>query len=304
MIARVLLLSALALAACGTLPQPFYANPGATATRLAQPPPSRLAVPSPTQSLLPDAAASDWAADTAKALLDQEIPATHTEPHPGDWRLVLAAELQGPNVIPSYTVQNARGQAQGTSEGAPIPASAWASGDPAVLQQAAAGAAPKLASLLTSIEAARLRSDPNSLLNRPTRVYLAGVSGAPGDGDRSLPAQMRVKLENLGIVVQDTAVGADYQLRGDVRTAPGANGTTRIELQWIVDDARGERGRVLQLNEVPAGSLDRFWGDVAVAAAAEAAGGVKDVLTNANKPPDAANRQPISANGASTAATE
>jgi hypothetical protein len=35
------------------------------------------------------------------------------------------------------------------------------------------------------------------------------------------------------------------------------------------------------LNEVPTGVLNRFWGDVAFAAATEAAGGVRTVVQNA-----------------------
>ena len=63
-----------------------------------------------------------------------------------------------------------------------------------------------------------------------------------------------------------------------------------MELQWGVDDAAGERGKVVQLNEVPAAAIDRYWGDVAVVAAEQAAGGIKDVLFNAAGPrlPDAA----------------
>ncbi|MBC7801319.1 MAG: hypothetical protein H7Z10_11910, partial [Gemmatimonadaceae bacterium] len=148
----------------------------------------------------------------------------------------------------------------------------------AVLKAAAAQAAPGIASLLNRIEAARRQSDPSSLQNRPAKVYFSGVTGAPGDGNRSLPQQMRTKLSGLGLVVQDTATGADFTLAGQVQTAPGAGGVMRVELQWIVADVRGERGRVVQLNEVPAGTLDRFWGDVAVVVANEAAGGVRDVV--------------------------
>ena len=36
----------------------------------------------------------------------------------------------------------------------------------------------------------------------------------------------------------------------------------------------------MQLNEVPPGTLDKFWGDVALVVAQEAAGGVKDVILN------------------------
>jgi hypothetical protein len=41
-------------------------------------------------------------------------------------------------------------------------------------------------------------------------------------------------------------------------------------------------GRVVQINEVPSGILQRFWGDVAYAAAQEAAGGVQQVIRNAS----------------------
>jgi hypothetical protein len=42
---------------------------------------------------------------------------------------------------------------------------------------------------------------------------------------------------------------------------------------------------VFQINEVRAASLDRFWGDVAYAAAEEAAGGVQTIIRNATTPP-------------------
>jgi hypothetical protein len=66
--AAACLAALLALTACGDLPQPFLGRPGATAQRLSQPPPSRLAVPAPAQSLLPDAGANAWAGAVADAL--------------------------------------------------------------------------------------------------------------------------------------------------------------------------------------------------------------------------------------------
>ena len=274
------LLALLALAGCGDLPQPFLGRPGATAERLAQPPPSRLSVPSPQQSLLPDAGADAWAGAVAEALLAEEVPAVAGRPRRGsDWTLLLTAEVRDREVVPSYAVRNPAGVSQGFSEGAPVPMNAWAGGDPAILKSAAAQAAPGIVSLLNRIEAARRQSDPTSLQNRPARIYFSGVTGAPGDGNRSLPVQMRTKLTGFGLVVQDVAKDADFSLAGQVQTAPGAKGTMRIELQWIVQDDKGaERGRIVQLNEVPPGTLDRFWGDVAVVVAAEAAGGVRDVV--------------------------
>ena len=277
-----LLLLLLVPAGCGSLPQPFFGNPGENASRLAQPPPSRLGIPYPEQALLTDAAARAWAQAVAAALLEQEIPAEAGAARRGrEWRLMLAAEMRGNEVVPSYTVQNPAGEPQGITEAPPIPARDWASGRPEVLKAAAAQAAPGVASLLARIEAARRQSDPNSLVNRAARVFFTGVTGAPGDGNTSLALQMRTKLAANGLVVQDTARGADYTLAGEVRTANGLRGTVRVELQWIVADASGERGRVVQLNEVPPSTVNTYWGDVAVAAADEAATGVRDVITNA-----------------------
>ncbi len=280
----VSLLLLLSLAACGALPQPFFGNPGRAGARLAQPPPGRLAVPTPSQSLLSDGGSEAWAAATAKALEDQALPASHNAPHPGDWTLVLSATMRGTDVLPSYAVLDSTGAAQGTAQGKPVPAAIWSHNDPAVLQASAAQAAPDIDALLTRIEAARLHSDPNSLQNRPARVFLSGVTGAPGDGNTSLAAQMRLKLTSYGIVVQDTPDGADYQLRCDIKTAPASGDQLKVELQWVVDDAKGERGKVVQLNEIPRAAVDHYWGDVAVVAAEQAAGGVKDVLYNAAGP--------------------
>ena len=281
-----LLILVLALGACGALPQPFFNRPGAEGMRLAEPPAARLAIPTPGQSLLPDAAAQVWAQATAAALQEQEIPAAAGPNGPTargkDWTLRLAAALRDGQVRPSYTVLNPAGIAQGTAEGAPVEAHAWAEADADTLRAAAVQAAPSIVTLLTAIEATRRQSDPDSLINRPARIYLAAVTGAPGDGGRSLPNQLRLKLEAQGMLVQDTPAGADYKVEGQVETAPGANGTVRIEVQWIVSDARSERGRIVQINEVPPRAVQPYWGDVAVVVATEAAAAVRQVITNAS----------------------
>ncbi len=274
---------AAALAGCGDLPQPFLGNPGATAMRLAQPPPSRLAIPLPADSLLTDSAARAWTSALAAALLAQDLPASANEGRRGDWRLQLSAAVQGDTVVPTYTVLDPKGASQGASEGPPVPAREWAAGQPATLQAAAEAEAPKVVAMLGGIEARRQRSDPRSLLNRPPVLFFKGVTGAPGDGNVALARQMTTRLPGLGDVVQDAAKGADFSVEGQVKTAPGAGKTTRIEIQWIINDVQGrERGRVVQLNEVPVGSLDLYWGEVAIAVATEAAGGVHEVVVQAS----------------------
>jgi hypothetical protein len=287
---RHLLLLCLAAAAlpagCGDLPRPFQGNPGATAQRLAQPPPARLAVAPPGTALLGDDQAVALAGDLAASLQQASIPAVAAPAlgdhgHPGDWHLEVTAQLQGTRVVPTFTVTNPRGVGQGSVQGAPVDAADWQAGRSATLQQVADAAAPAIASLLTSIEAARQQSDPNSLVNRPARVYVAEVVGAKGDGDDALTHQMRQSLPTHGDVVQTTAAGADYTVLGHVVLGPAVKGSQRVEVAWQVNDATGaDCGRVTQLNDVPAGSLDTYWGDVAVVVAQQAAGGVHEVISN------------------------
>ncbi|MFQ3623453.1 MAG: hypothetical protein SNJ73_07895, partial [Acetobacteraceae bacterium] len=56
----------------------------------------------------------------------------------------------------------------------------------------------------------------------------------------------------------------------------------RVEITWTVLRADGtELGMVSQLNEVPAGTLDGLWADVAVVVAEQAATGVAEVIRRA-----------------------
>ncbi len=274
---RWLLMLPLLLAACGDLPRPFLGRPGATAQVLAQPPPARLAVPTPGNALLPDAAAAGFAKAVTATLLAREVPAQTGTVHPGDWRLDITAELHGTQVVPSFAVLDPAGKRQGTTDGPPADAAGWAEGTPAVLKQEADAAGPAIAELLTRIEAVRRRSDPNSLVNRPPRVLVADVDGAPGDGNHMLTRDMRKLLPELGEMVQDQPAGADFTVAGHVKVDHGTN--DRVEIRWIVTDAQQhEVGQVVQLNDVPHGTLDGLWGDVALVVAQEAAGGVRSVI--------------------------
>jgi hypothetical protein len=274
----------LALAGCG-LPRPFEDNPGATALRLSVPPPSRLAVPAPANALLSDGAAEILAGAMADALVVEEVPAVAERVKPGDWRLVMTAKMQGDSVVPTYAVDNPSGHEEGSTSGAPVPAQVWADGDPAALKQAAVSAAPAVANLLTAIEAAERQADPNSLMNRPARVYVREVTGAPGDGDISLTREIKLNLPQMGEAVQDNPIGADFTVAGVVKITPVPDGQSRVEIRWGVLDAAGkEAGAVTQINQIQAGSLDHYWGDVALVVAQEAAGGIKDVILNQANP--------------------
>ncbi|MBR0682004.1 hypothetical protein GXW74_16030 [Roseomonas eburnea] len=280
----VLLLVAL-LPACGDLPQPFRGNPGGQAGALAAPPAYRLAIPIPAEALLTGAQATGFAEALSTALLAAEVPAAvDNAPLPLDWRLTVEARLQGGAVVPRYSLTDPDGRPQGQVEGARIPARDWSDANPEVLRRAARDAAPRIADLLLRAEAAAKGMDPAALaVAGPPRIYVPAVRGAPGDGNQALTARLREALGQHGMVVQDVAEGARFAVTGQVSVVPQPQTRTqRVELLWTVSRQDGEDlGRVLQLNEVPQGVLERFWGDVAFAAATEAAGGVRTVVANA-----------------------
>lgn len=272
------------LPACGDLPQPFRGNPGGQASALAAPPAYRLAVPVPADALLSGAQAAGFAEALSNALLANEVPASVTDPFPLDWRLAVQARLDGGSVVPRYLLADPDGRPQGEAEGSPIPARDWSDARPELLRRVARDAAPRIADLLLRAEAARKGMDPAALaVSGPPRIFVPAVRGAPGDGNQALTARLREALGQNGMVVQEVAEGARFAVTGLVNVIPQPQTRTqRVEILWTVSRRDGEDlGRVLQLNEVPQGVLERFWGDVAFAAATEAAGGVRTVVANA-----------------------
>ncbi|MCA3376769.1 MAG: hypothetical protein INF64_06535 [Roseomonas sp.] len=280
-------LALFALAACGDLPQPFRGNPGGMAGRLVVPPPFRLAVPPPEAAMLSATESEAFARAIAQALLKREVPAVADAPMPLDWRLAVDMRLEGNRVVPRYALFDPDGAPQGVAEGSAIPARDWARPNAALLADVANDASRRAAELLLRAEAARKSTNPAALAAAgPPRVYLLPVRGAPGDGNDSLTARMRDSLGDYGILAQEVADGAGFAADGRVNVVPVGRGMQRVEILWIISRRDGqELGRVLQMNEIPSGLLDRHWGDIAFAAAAEAAGGVQRVIENAGGMP-------------------
>jgi len=131
------------------------------------------------------------------------------------------------------------------------------------------------------VEAARRQSSPASLTNRPQRAAVLEVTGAPGDGNVVLARLLRDKLSELGQVVQESPTGVDFTIKATVAETPVNAKTRRIEIVWLVYNARNEEiGKVVQANDIPAGALDRYWGDVAVIVTDEAAAAIRDMISN------------------------
>ena len=71
-------------------------------------------------------------------------------------------------------------------------------------------------------------------------------------------------------------------LSGTVAVSPPQAGKQQVSVRWALlrPDGR-EVGKIDQQNAVPAGSLDRAWGDIAYAVAEAAAPGVAALIAKA-----------------------
>ncbi|MDB5316220.1 MAG: hypothetical protein JWO26_1500 [Rhodospirillales bacterium] len=275
------------LGACGDLPQPYRGRAGGSAAQLAAPPGVRVAVPRSDALMLDTVGADRFAESMADALRVAEVPAVAAEPLPLDWRVGLAVTRRGSDVVLRYTLRDADGGELGSAEVPPVAPAAWAEQSETMRREATRVAARNLAGMILQAEAARKATDPAALAaGGPPRIRLMPVGGAPGDGNTALTARMTDFLTQAGFLISDSASAASFAVQGLVTMAPSAPGIQRVEILWVVSRRDGEElGRVLQLNEIPAGSLNRFWGDVAFAAAQEAAGGVQRVVSNAGGMP-------------------
>jgi hypothetical protein len=276
---RLLLLSPLFLTACGDLPEPFLGNPGATARRLAMPETPMLAVPPSPGALLSPQNEANFRQALAVGLQNAEIPTLARKPGKTDWRLAVTASRAGDQVVPHYALQDPAGHEQGAVDGPSVSAPGWDAGAPWVLAQSARDAVPKVMALMMSVRASRDRADPHSLMHRVAKVYVPEVTGAPGDGDTMLSKQIRAQLAQLGPLVELTPEGTDFTVRGTVVVTKLPKEQQQVEIAWTVTRPSGAlTGKVSQLNAVPDGSLDHYWGEVALAVAQEAAGGINAVV--------------------------
>jgi len=267
------------LAACGDLPEPFLGNPGVNGRILATPIAPMLAIPPTADTLLGDKANRAFAESLAQKLANEEILALVRKPAKTDWRLIVTAVPRGDKVIPRYAVLDPSGREQGAIDGIAFPAANWAAGWPATLVQAADDAVPRIVALMTTIRRTRDLADPNSLLNRVAKLYVPVVIGAPGDGNAVLTRLMRDRLKEFGSLIQFTPENADFTVKGTVTMTALPAGQQRVEIVWTVTRPGGVvSGKVSQLNAIPAGSLDLYWGDVADAVTREASGGIDTVV--------------------------
>jgi len=113
-------------------------------------------------------------------------------------------------------------------------------------------------------------------------VAVTRVSGSPGKGNSELLAAMRRTLAAAGWPVLTSARKDALTIHGEVALAAPASSSQRVVLKWIVAMPDGKvLGTVAQANQVPAGSLDKGWGQTADLAAQAASQGIFAVVKKA-----------------------
>ncbi len=135
-------------------------------------------------------------------------------------------------------------------------------------------AAPAAGVATASTAAARPAAAP-----KPSGVLVAPVTGAPGDGRRSLTTALKKRLYKEGIKLANGTSTNVYTVQGIVKLSSASGGKESIRIDWQVLDPSGKRlGTVSQQNTIPKGSLNGPWGAIADAAAGAAADGIVKLL--------------------------
>ena len=95
----------------------------------------------------------------------------------------------------------------------------------------------------------------------PVTALVPTVSGAPGDGSKSLTAAIQRELQSKGVTLADRASTTAYRVEGAVTLGEAREGKQAIQIEWVVKDPQGKRlGTVSQKNDIPEGSLGRRLG--------------------------------------------
>ncbi|MBC8012711.1 MAG: hypothetical protein H7X74_01280 [Methyloceanibacter sp.] len=213
--------------------------------------------------------------------------------------LVATTEGKGSKITYIWDVNDAQGSRVARVSGEEVVAGRsgadpWSSVDSAAIRSIAGKTASQLAASMprgggsASAVAAASDSAPAATASAPTPrvaspkaagVVVAPVSGAPGDGQRSLTTALKKRLYAGGVKLANGPAVNVYMVKGSVSLADASGGKQSIRIDWQVLDPSGKKlGTVSQQNMIPRGSLNGPWGAIADAAAGAAAAGIIKLL--------------------------
>jgi hypothetical protein len=213
--------------------------------------------------------------------------------------LVATSEKKGAKISYILDITDTKGQRVGRVSGEQLiagrsGADPWSGVDSAALHSLAVKIAPQISASMSgggspppaasgpqpSASASGIAAAPVARAAKgPVTTIVAPVSGAPGDGIKSLTAAIKKRLYAKGVKLATIQTGNTYTVKGTVSVTDGSGGKQSIRIDWQVLDPNGKRvGTVSQQNNIPKGSLDGPWGAVADAAAGAAADGIVKLL--------------------------
>jgi len=245
--------------------------------------------------------------DLSQALVDAGkdrnlviVPGGTKEPYTLRGYLVATAERKGSNISYIWDVTDAKGgRVARVSGDEVIPGrkgnDPWTGVDAAALRSLAGKTTSQLAAAMSGGGGGSAATDPaptpasapstpppptaTPQPRGPVQAQVPPVSGAPGDGSRSLTTAIKKRLYSGGVKLANAGAGNVYTVKGIVSLTAAGAGKESIRIDWQVIDPSGKRlGTVSQQNVIPKGSLNGPWGPIADAAAGAAAAGIIKLL--------------------------
>ena len=227
----------------------------------------------------PAAVAATLGAAMASALLKRDIPASDKTASLGSYqlygRVVETRPQRGTASLAAYwRLYDADGRTVGEHsarvEGEPRE---WESKDAPAIKRLAGLSAEGLAPLLEE------EAPVEAAVGGRTRIAIRAISGAPGDGAKSLAAAVAAVLKRQDLAVVDNGQPADLYVDGEVSVTPAKPHQQHVKILWHVGRQGGaEIGTVGQENDVPGGLLDGPWGDLAYSVAIAAGDGLMQLV--------------------------
>lgn len=152
------------------------------------------------------------------------------------------------------------------------------SSKPTATSSTSTGRTAAAATGATAATGAAASSTKTTAARKPSGVVVGSVTGAPGDGSRTLPSALKKRLRSSGVKVVSRGSNV-YTVKGTVRLTSAGSSKEKIRIDWRVLEPSGTtKGTVSQENTIPKGSLNGPWGAIANAAAGAAVPGIKKLV--------------------------
>ena len=280
-------------AACQPLPHPFADD---------RPPAALLKVPDVAGvSVAPIAGApgplaKKLGAAVATALLKRDIPASDRTASLGSYQLYgqigeSHRDDSGMTVTAAWRLDNAKGKTVGERKvEVTAPVEEWGSDSAAPIERLAGLIADGIRPLIEDEAPTAPPAISTAPSNVPGRMSVAigTISGAPGDGAKSLAAAVAAVLTRQDLTVVADGQKADLTVDCGVSVSPSLPGKQHVKIVWRVRRADGSQiGDVAQENDVPRGELDGRWGDLAYNVAIAAGDGLMQLIARGLPQPKA-----------------